>query len=81
MTHAAGQRNPTESPILHAAIALAPKIAASGEEIEQGRRIPASIVEGPEERRCLRDGDASCLGRPGTRPPDAVPRVGGTGYG
>ena len=36
---------PQQSPILHAAIALAPKIAASGEEIERERRIPASIVE------------------------------------
>ena len=45
MTHAAGHAEPNESPILHAAIALAPKIAASGEEIEQGRRIPASIVK------------------------------------
>jgi indole-3-acetate monooxygenase len=45
MTPAAGQANPNESPILHAAIALAPKIAASGEEIERERRIPASIVE------------------------------------
>jgi alkylation response protein AidB-like acyl-CoA dehydrogenase len=46
MTHPAGHAEPNESPILNAAIALAPKIAASGEEIEQGRRIPASIVKG-----------------------------------
>src|SRR3954451_3639340 len=45
MTHAAAQADPSESPILHAAIALAPEITASGEEIEQGRRIPGSIVK------------------------------------
>ena len=45
MTHPAGYAEPDKSPILHAAIALAPKIAASGEEIEQGRRIPTSIVK------------------------------------
>jgi alkylation response protein AidB-like acyl-CoA dehydrogenase len=45
MTHPAGYAEPDESPILHAAIALAPRIAASGEEIEQGRRIPTSIVK------------------------------------
>ena len=45
MTHAAAQADPDKSPILHAAIAMAPKIAAAGEEIEQGRRIPASIVK------------------------------------
>jgi len=39
------QAEPGESPILHAAIALAPKIRASGEEIEQARRIPTSIVQ------------------------------------
>ena len=45
MTYAAGQAEPTDSPILHAAIALAPKIRAAGEEIERVRRIPMSIVE------------------------------------
>jgi indole-3-acetate monooxygenase len=44
MTYAAGQAEPHESPILHAAIALAPRILASAEEIEQARRIPTSIV-------------------------------------
>ena len=44
MTYAAGQAEPNESPILHAAIALAPAIRALGDEIEQGRRIPASVV-------------------------------------
>ena len=43
MTYAAGQAEPDDSPILHAAIALAPKIKASSEEIEQGRRIPTPI--------------------------------------
>jgi indole-3-acetate monooxygenase len=45
MTHLAGRAEAEESTILHAAIALAPIITASGEEIEQGRRIPASIVK------------------------------------
>jgi indole-3-acetate monooxygenase len=46
MTHAAGQADPNGSPILHAAIALAPKIHAARDEIEQARRIPTSIVDG-----------------------------------
>lgn len=45
MTYAAGQAEPTDLPILRAAIALAPKIRAAGEEIERVRRIPMSIVE------------------------------------
>ena len=45
MTYAAGQAEPTDSPILHAAIAMAPQIRAAGDEIEQARRLPASIVE------------------------------------
>ena len=44
MTYAAGQAEPDDTlPILHAAIALAPKIKASSEEIEQGRRISTPI--------------------------------------
>jgi alkylation response protein AidB-like acyl-CoA dehydrogenase len=45
MTYAAGQAEPADTPILHAAIALSAKIRASGEEIEQARRIPMPIVE------------------------------------
>jgi alkylation response protein AidB-like acyl-CoA dehydrogenase len=45
MTYAAGQAERNESPILHAAIALAPVIRALGDEIEQGRRLPASVVQ------------------------------------
>jgi alkylation response protein AidB-like acyl-CoA dehydrogenase len=45
MTYAAGQAGPADSPILHAAIALHSKIQASGEAIEQARRIPTPIVE------------------------------------
>jgi indole-3-acetate monooxygenase len=44
MTHAAGHAEPDESSILHAAIALAPAIRAAGEEIEQKRRMPESLV-------------------------------------
>jgi indole-3-acetate monooxygenase len=45
MTYAAGQPGLEASPILHAAIALGPMIRASGDEIEQARRIPVPIVE------------------------------------
>jgi hypothetical protein len=45
MTYAARQAEPRESPILHAAIALARKIHALGDEIEQARRVPAPIVD------------------------------------
>jgi indole-3-acetate monooxygenase len=45
MTFAAGHAEPADSPILHAAIALSPKIRASAETIEQARRIPMPIVE------------------------------------
>jgi alkylation response protein AidB-like acyl-CoA dehydrogenase len=44
VTHAAGHAEPNDHPILHAAIALSPQIRASAEEIEQARRLPASIV-------------------------------------
>ena len=44
MTYAAGQAEPNDSPILHAAIAMAPQIRAAGDEIERERRLPASIV-------------------------------------
>ena len=49
MTYAAGQAERNESPILHAAIALAPAIRALGDEIEQGRRIPASVVHAMQD--------------------------------
>jgi indole-3-acetate monooxygenase len=45
MTYPAGQAEPTDSPVLHSAIAMAKEIHAAGDEIEQGRRIPKSIVE------------------------------------
>jgi indole-3-acetate monooxygenase len=44
MTYAAGQAESTDSPILHSAIAMAAKIEAAREEIEQGRRLPKSIT-------------------------------------
>ncbi|MFL5288478.1 MAG: acyl-CoA dehydrogenase family protein [Rhodopila sp.] len=44
MTWTAGTASADESPILHAAIALAPQIAAAGDEIEQARRIPPPIA-------------------------------------
>jgi indole-3-acetate monooxygenase len=44
MTYAAGYAELSDSSILHAAIALVPKIRASSGEIEQARRIPTPIV-------------------------------------
>jgi alkylation response protein AidB-like acyl-CoA dehydrogenase len=45
MTHAAGVARPNDSPILHAAIAMAPEIRAAAEEIERGRRLPPAISD------------------------------------
>jgi indole-3-acetate monooxygenase len=45
MPHIAGKASNEDSPILHAAIGLAPQIRAASEEIEQGRRLPGSIAE------------------------------------
>ena len=45
MTYAAGHAGPKDSPILHAAIALAPQIKAASNEIEQARRLPFHIVD------------------------------------
>jgi indole-3-acetate monooxygenase len=45
MTWIAGTASADESPILHAAISLAPQIAAAGDEIERARRIPPSIAK------------------------------------
>jgi alkylation response protein AidB-like acyl-CoA dehydrogenase len=45
MIHVAGQAEPADSPILHAAIAMASQIHASGDKIEQARRMPMPIVE------------------------------------
>ncbi len=44
MTHLAGLAEPTDSPILHAAIAMADKIRVAGDEIEQGRCLPERIA-------------------------------------
>ncbi|MET1028916.1 MAG: acyl-CoA dehydrogenase family protein [Dongiaceae bacterium] len=46
MTYPAGQAAPTDHPLLHAAIAMLPEIRAAGDEIEKGRRLPQSIVDG-----------------------------------
>src|SRR3954454_6649657 len=45
MAWTAGTASADESPLLHAAIALVPQIAAAGDEIEQARRIPPHIAE------------------------------------
>ena len=44
MLYPAGQATPQDSPILHAAIGLAPKIHEASEEIERERRIPPQIA-------------------------------------
>ena len=49
MTHLAGRAEPTDSPILHAAIAMGGMIGAAGDEIEQGRRLPETIVKSMKE--------------------------------
>lgn len=46
MTFAAGLAGPNDSPILRDAIALSETILAAGDEIEAGRHLPPSIVEG-----------------------------------
>jgi hypothetical protein len=45
MTLAAGVARPNDSPILHAAIAMASEIRAAAEEIERGRRLPPAISD------------------------------------
>jgi alkylation response protein AidB-like acyl-CoA dehydrogenase len=45
MTHAAGVAGPNDSPILHAAIAMAPGIRAAADEIERGRLLPKAISD------------------------------------
>ena len=44
MVHAAGQATADDSPLLHAAIGLAERIRAAGEEIERARRLPPAIA-------------------------------------
>jgi alkylation response protein AidB-like acyl-CoA dehydrogenase len=44
MTHAAGQATAEDSPLLHAAIGLAERIRAAGEEIERARCLPPAIA-------------------------------------
>ena len=46
MTYAVGQAEPNDCPILRAAVALAPQIRAAADEIERGRQLPKSIVDG-----------------------------------
>jgi alkylation response protein AidB-like acyl-CoA dehydrogenase len=45
MMYPAGHVESADVPVLHRSIALAPKIRAASEDIEQGRRIPQSILE------------------------------------
>jgi alkylation response protein AidB-like acyl-CoA dehydrogenase len=48
-THSAGPAAADDSPILHAAIGLAEQIRTASDEIERGRRLPASIVAAMKE--------------------------------
>jgi alkylation response protein AidB-like acyl-CoA dehydrogenase len=45
----AGEALPQDSPILHAAIGLGPKIREASEEIERGRRLPPQIAQAMKE--------------------------------
>ena len=45
MTYAAGEAGPDDSPVLHAAIKMAPQIRAGADDIERGRRLPPAISE------------------------------------
>jgi alkylation response protein AidB-like acyl-CoA dehydrogenase len=45
MTYAAGEAGPDDSPVLHAAIKMAPLIRAAADDIERGRRLPPAISE------------------------------------
>jgi alkylation response protein AidB-like acyl-CoA dehydrogenase len=45
MTRPAGQAEPSDSPILHDAIAMAAKVRNSRDQIERERRLPAEIIE------------------------------------
>src|SRR5262245_54084078 len=46
MTVAAGRAEPADSPVLRAAIAMAPVIRDAADEIEQARRLTKPIVDG-----------------------------------
>jgi indole-3-acetate monooxygenase len=45
MVHPAGKAFTQDSPVLHAAIELGPKIRAAGDEMEQMRRIPPHLAQ------------------------------------
>jgi alkylation response protein AidB-like acyl-CoA dehydrogenase len=49
MTHIAGVATKDDPPVLHAAIGLGEKIRGASEEIEAGRRLPASLAAGMRE--------------------------------
>lgn len=49
MTYVAGKASGNDSPILHAAVGLAPQIEAAREEIEHGRRIPPALAAALKE--------------------------------
>jgi hypothetical protein len=59
MTWIAGTASADESPILHAAISMAPQIATAGEEIEQARRIPPSIAKAMKDAGIYPHGQCS----------------------
>jgi alkylation response protein AidB-like acyl-CoA dehydrogenase len=45
MAHPAGRAEPTDSGVLHAAIAMAAEIQAAGDEIERERCLPQAVVK------------------------------------
>ncbi len=53
MTVTAGRAEHTDSPILHAAIGMAPQIRNAADEIERARRLPKPIVDGLKDAGVL----------------------------
>ena len=81
MTWIAGTASADKSPTFHAAISLAPQIAAAGDEIEQARRIPPSIAKAMKDAGIFGMAMPRAWNGPGARPVDAVPRDRDIGHG
>src|SRR3974390_882998 len=69
MTNAAGEGSKDDSPLLHAAIALAPLIRAEREEIERGRRLPPRLAHAMKEAGIFGMTMPLAWGRPDLAPP------------
>ena len=80
MTYAAGHAEPATRPFCTPPSHWLPKSAPSARDRAGAPHTDANRGSA-EGRWCFRNGDAACLGRPGTRPADAVSRARGTGHG